>query len=198
MAVDPSHALQMEQPEHLLQMERIVLDVLEFRLSSPSSYTFLHLLAQMCSSSVTPSVLSIAMYICELATLEYDMHHYRHSCRAAAALLVGHLTVGDAGHLPILASAIRSMCIPVQQLGACMASLLQLQQAAYHHNLAAAAAAVARFAAPAASFSSQAGTDPIGDLLSPLRVKFGAPCWCEVSACIPVAALPPPHVLGCC
>jgi len=112
----------------------------------PSSYTFLHLLAQMCSSSVTPSVLSVAMYICELAALEYDMHQYRHSCRAAAALLVGQLTVGDASHLPILASAIRSMCIPVQQLGACMASLLQLQQAAYHHNLAAAVAAVARFA----------------------------------------------------
>eukprot|EP00775_Hariotina_reticulata_P010141 gene10141-10299_t len=124
------------KPQDLLRMERIVLDVLEFRLSSPSSYTFLHLLAQMCSSSVTPSVLSVAMYICELATLEYDMHRYRHSCRAAAALLVGQLT---------------------------------LQQAAYHHNVAAAAAAVARFASPAASFNSQAGGDPIGDLLNPLR-----------------------------
>jgi hypothetical protein len=35
------------QPADLLRMERIVLDVLSFSLAAPSSYTFLHLLAQV-------------------------------------------------------------------------------------------------------------------------------------------------------
>jgi hypothetical protein len=34
------------QPHDVLRMERIILNELEFRLSGPSCYTFLHLLAQ--------------------------------------------------------------------------------------------------------------------------------------------------------
>lgn len=175
------------QPQDLLRMERIVLDVLEFRLSSPSSYTFLHLLAQACSSCVTPTVLSLAMYVCELAVLEYDMHQFTHSCRATAALLLAQLSVGSSQRLPALAATAMSIGIPVAQLSACMASLLRLQQAAYQHTLAATAAVHSGTALPP-------GCSEVGDLLSPLRTKFGAGCWCEVSWSAPIAAVPAPQV----
>lgn len=164
-----------------------MLDVLEFRLSCPSSYTFLHLLAQAGRASVTPGVLSLAMYVCELAVLEYEMHHYKHSTRAAAALLLAQVSVGDPTNLPALAGMVRRLDIPLPQLASCMAALLQLQQAAHHHNLAAAAACYG--AAPPAP-------DAVGDLLAPLRIKFGAGCWCEVAACAPIMSVPHPQLWG--
>uniref|UniRef100_A0A383WE76 Cyclin N-terminal domain-containing protein n=1 Tax=Tetradesmus obliquus TaxID=3088 RepID=A0A383WE76_TETOB len=172
--------------QDLLRMERIVLDVLEFRLSSPSSYTFLHLLAQACSHCVTPSVLSLAMYVCELAVLEYDMHQYPHSTRAGAALLLSQLSLGAAAHLPNVASVVAALGIPVDELAGCMESLLSLQKAAFQHTLAAAAAA--------AGCGAAAQSCEVGDLLAPLRTKYGHACWCDVSGVPPIAALPPAYV----
>eukprot|EP00878_Enallax_costatus_P000807 GHUV01000931.1.p1 GENE.GHUV01000931.1~~GHUV01000931.1.p1 ORF type:complete len:403 (+),score=88.50 GHUV01000931.1:210-1418(+) len=169
----------------LLRMERIVLDTLEFRLTSPSSYTFLHLLAQACSNSVTPAVLSLAMYLCELAVLEYDMHLYAHSTRAAAALLLAQVSVGAAQQLPAIAGAVLSMGIATEQLCSCMGALLRLQQAAYQHTLAAVAAAQA-------GVVPSPGSNEVGDLLAPLRTKFGAGCWCEVSYLAPMLEAPLP------
>ncbi|KAF6257557.1 cyclin-like protein [Scenedesmus sp. NREL 46B-D3] len=171
--------------QDLLRMERIVLDVLEFRLSSPSSYTFLHLLAQACSQCVTPTLLSLAMYVTELAVLEYDMHQYTHSCRASAALLLAQLTVGAAQHLPHVAAVVAALGIPAEELSGCMACLLALQRAAYQHTLAAAAAAQG---------SGSGLSCEVGDLLAPLRTKYGHACWCDVSGVAPVAALPPAQV----
>jgi hypothetical protein len=165
-------------------MERIVLDVLEFRLSSPSSYTFLHLLAQACSQCVTPTVLSLAMYVCELAVLEYDMHQYTHSCRAAAALLLAQLSIGAAQSLPHVASVVAALGIPIEELNSCMECLLALQKAAYQHTVAAAAAAQ----------GSGSASCEVGDLLAPLRTKYGHACWCDVSGVVPMAALPPAYV----
>jgi hypothetical protein len=166
-------------------MERIVLDVLEFRLSSPSSYTFLHLLAQACSHCVTPTVLSLAMYVCELAVLEYDMHQYTHSCRAGAALLLAQLSVGAAQHLPQVASVVAALGIAVDELSSCVECLLSLQKAAYQHTVAANAAAQG---------CAGAVSCEVGDLLAPLRTKYGHACWCDVAAVPPIAALPPSYV----
>lgn len=172
------------KPHDLLRMERIVLDVLEFRLTSPSSYTFLHLLAQACSNSVTPVVLSLAMYLCELAVLEYDMHTYAHSCRAAAALLLAQVAVGAGQQLLVIAETVGALGLPAEQLCGCMAALLKLQQAAYQHTLAAAAAVHARVV-HRSSYGSE-----LADLLAPLRAKFGAGCWCEVTYLAPMLEAP--------
>lgn len=166
-------------------MERIVLDTLEFRLTSPSSYTFLHLLAQACSNFVTPAVLSLAMYLCELAVLEYDMYLHTHSTRAAAALLLAQVSVGAAQQLPAIAGAVLSAGTAPEQLYSCMGALLRLQQAAYQHTLAAVAAAQAGVV-PAP------GGNEVGDLLAPLRTKFGAGCWCEVCYLAPMLEAPVP------
>jgi hypothetical protein len=167
-------------------MERIVLDVLEFRLSSPSSYTFLHLLAQACSQCVTPTVLSLAMYVCELAVLEYDMHQYTHSCRAGAALLLAQLSVGAAEHLPHVAGVAAVLGVPIDELSSCMECLLALQKAAYQHTVAATAAA--------AQGGGVSGSCEVGELLAPLRNKYGHACWCGVSGVVPIAALPAAYV----
>lgn len=150
------------KPADILRMERVVLEVLEFRLTAPSSYTFMHLLAQACYPWITPAVLSLAMYMCELAVLEYGMARYPHSCRAAAALLLAQLSIGDRGHLPRMAAVLGALDVPGELLQPCMAALLHLQQVAY----------------------SQARH------LAPLRAKFGASCWCEVAGAPPLPAVP--------
>lgn len=170
--------------QDLLRMERVVLDVVEFKTTSPSSYTFLHLLAQVCSDSVTPLVLSLAMYLCELAVLEYDMHVYPHSCRAASALLLAQLSVGDGRHLPAISAAVTDMGLKGDLVYACMMAMWRLQSAAYHHALVASAAT-----------ASVAGQQPCGgvvvaELLAPLATKFGAGCWCQVSHLSPLADMP--------
>lgn len=120
------------QPRDLLRIERIILNVLEFRLSAPSCYTFLHLLAQACSSWVSPSVLSLAMFLCELAMLDPHAHSFSHSRTAASALLLAQVSLGSAQHTQHIKAAVAS-CMgmhSLQGLGPCMMVLLRLQQVA--------------------------------------------------------------------
>lgn len=199
------------QPRDLLRMERIILNVLDFRLSGPSCYTFLHLFAQACSNWVTPAVLSLAMYLCELAMLDSSTSSSSYSSKAASALLLAQLSLGSPIHTPFIQAAVMS-CLGVdtlQGLSPCLAMLLRLQQIAYQHTLAAVSAAAQQggaslnMPAPAQSATGhppgqQGGPTPapIGtqqqpeDLLAPLRIKFGAQCWCGVSALPPLALLP--------
>lgn len=191
-------------------MERIILNVLDFHLNGPSTYTFLHLLAQACSSCVTPSVLSLAMHLCELSMLDSQPFcSYGHI--AASALLLGQLSLGSPQHTPFIEAAVLDCMGPscsLQDLGPCMALLLRLQQIAYQQTLAALSAAAAAAsmgssreqifnasdsmsAQPEAQNSAPAGPAPQpDDLLAPLRVKFAAACWCGVSTVPPLALLP--------
>jgi len=201
------------QPRDLLRMERIILNVLDFRLSGPSCYTFLHLFAQACSNWVTPAVLSLAMYLCELAMLDSHTSSSSYSSKAASALLLAQLSLGSPLHTPFIQAAVMS-CLGVdtlQGLSSCLAMLLRLQQIAYQHTLAAVSVSAAaqqgvmslHMPAPAPSATDhptgqQGGRPPapIGtqqqpdDLLAPLRIKFGAECWCGASTIPPLALLP--------
>lgn len=118
------------------------------------------------------------------------MHLYKHSCRAASALLLAQVSVGAPQQLPAIARTVMSLGATQEQVHQCMAALLRLQQAAYQHTVAAVAAA-------------QAGTTPcpggneVGDLLAPLRAKYGAGCWCEVSYLPPLLEAPVPDAWTC-
>jgi Cyclin, C-terminal domain len=129
---------------------------------------------------VTPGVLSLAMYLCELAVLEYDMAAYPHSTRAASALLLAQLSVGTPQYTTTVASLILGTGLDPASLAVCMEALLRLQQAAYC------------FALSAASNGSVApsAAGGVSDLLAPLRAKFGARCWCEAAIMPPVASVP--------
>jgi hypothetical protein len=178
---------------------------------------------QASSTWVTPAVLSLAMYLGELAMLDAQALTYSYSSLAASALLLAQLCVGSTQHTPFIEAAVRG-CMDADSIGLtpCMAMLLRLQQIAYHHTVAALTAASgsvvgaapaspdgdagmadsAYFAttAAAAGVGSTTGTgaedvstgayptgqEQPGDLLTPLRVKFGADCWCGVSL------VPPP------
>lgn len=52
------------QPHDLLRMERIILNMLDFGLSGPSCYTFLHLLAQA-SIDIPAQLLCQHTYACQ-------------------------------------------------------------------------------------------------------------------------------------
>lgn len=173
-------------------------------------------------------MLSLAMYLCELAMLDAYTLSFSYSSKAAAALLLAQVSLGSPQHTPMMQAAV-SACMgtdSLQRLGPCMAALLRLQQIAHQHTVAAAAAsaAAAAAAAPAAFFgpadmemiacspaasSAQSGIDSMAsavtaggmmqapvpaaqpdDLLAPLRIKFGADCWCGVSTMTPMALLP--------
>jgi hypothetical protein len=301
----PPAAAVVLQPTDLLRMERIILNVLDFGLSGPSCYTFLHLLAQVrhppqhtatasvylqynlrvyalhpsfllpacssacccfyaqaaptscmhcvhlcaatiltanlpsililllcfvlqvCSGVVTPAVLSLAMYLCELSMLDAYTLSFSYSTKAAAALLLAQISLGAPMHTPAMESAV-SACMGAggpQGLTPCMTVLLRLQQIAYEHTASAVASATAAAAAADAarmdmfstavmsggsadSAGAHAGAQVAGfglgvtavgatpappatavqseDLLSPLRIKFGGDCWCNVSTALPM------------
>jgi hypothetical protein len=314
----PPAAAVVLQPTDLLRMERIILNVLDFGLSGPSCYTFLHLLAQVrqppqhttaastscskmpsishfkcqyllpalfqttspacfyfvkpltgccsemvkqqhfldalcvpmrghgphccpslrpfpaivpglqvCSGVVTPAVLSLAMYLCELSMLDACTLSFSYSTKAAAALLLAQISLGAPMHTPAMESAV-SACMGAggpQGLTPCMTVLLRLQQIAYEHTASAVASATAAAAAADAArmdmFSTAVmsggsadsagahggarvaglglGVTAVGatpappatavgseDLLSPLRIKFGGDCWCNVSTALPM------------
>lgn len=167
------------QPHDLLRTERVVLDILNFRVSWPSSYTFLHLFAQSCGHCVSAGVLSLAMYLTELAVVVQDSSAgYSYSCRATAALLLAQLSLGLPQHTAMLCEALSDSMggLAVDAIQSCMASLLQL-----HH---------AAFSTAAAAASGPASSTADGDVLGPVRAKFGAACWCGVSAAAPLAMLP--------
>lgn len=149
---------------------------------------------------MTPAVLSLGMYLCELAMLDAGNLGFSYSNKAASSLLLAQISIGNPQHTPLMQGAI-SACMGadgLQDQGPCMAALLRLQQVAYQHTLAAAVAA-ASAPAPAGAGSSDACRPPVAgfggappmeqaeDLLAPLRVKFGAECWCGVSAAAPMA-----------
>lgn len=192
----------------------------------------IHFSVQVCSAYVTPAVLSLAMYLCELSMLDAYTLGFSYSSKAASALLLAQISIGDPQHTRFMQAGI-SACMgasALDSLGSCMAVMLRLQQIAYQHTLAAVAtAAVAVAVSPAhmcadmmaASYASMGSvlseddsmlpadtaaggpdsqvaastqcTPAAGqpdDLLAPLRVKFGADCWCGVSTVCPMALLP--------
>jgi hypothetical protein len=171
------------------------------------------------------------MYLCELSMLDAYTLSFSYSSKAASALLLAQISIGDPQHTHFMQAGI-SACMGasgLDSLSPCMAVMLHLQQIAYQHTLAAVAtAAVAAAGSPAhmradmmaASYASTAGSvlseddsmmpadTAVGgpdsqmatpcapaagqpdDFLAPLRVKFGADCWCGVSNMSPMALLP--------
>jgi hypothetical protein len=173
------------------------------------------------------------MYLCELAMLDAYTLNFSYSSKAASALLLAQISLGDPEHTHFMQAGM-SACMGasgLDSLGPCMAVMLRLQQIAYQHTLAAVTtAAVAVAGSPAhmhadmmaRSYASIAGSvlseddtmmpadtefggpdSPMAvstqcapaagqpdDLLAPLRVKFGADCWCGVCTVSPMALLP--------
>lgn len=168
----------------LLRVERILLDGLEFATSGPHAYTFLHLLTQAtlatrsaaaAASTVAAStaaaaaappleaVVSLAMFLTELAMLDGCCLTHAPSNLATAALLLAHATLGrgDTSAWPSVLAA---------------AGTSEAELAAPLRDLAAVHAA-AVVAGPAAGSAA--------DLAAPLLAKFSAPCWCRVAADVP-------------
>jgi hypothetical protein len=164
----------------------------------------------MASSWLTPAVLSLAMYLCELAMFDSFTLSYSHSSKAAGALLLAQVCLGRAEFTASIRAAVQACCglNCLRDLGPPMAVMLRLQHIAYQHTMAAmASAAAAQHVSEVgpSSFSSTAAAmdddgcpapgpgaqpEPPEDLLAPLRTKFGASCWCSVSHMRPAALLP--------
>lgn len=53
------------QPHDLLRMERIILNLLDFGVSGPTCYTFLHLLAQVISSPAASTSCLVCTLLCQ-------------------------------------------------------------------------------------------------------------------------------------
>jgi cyclin B len=70
--------------EEVLSMELEVLRVLEFNLTTPSSYRFLELYSK--SVALTPPDFALATYLLELATIEYKILRYTPSLLASSAI----------------------------------------------------------------------------------------------------------------
>lgn len=90
----------------LLRVERILLDALDFCITSPTPYGFLHLLTQATLAAggadlgggggggpAMERVVSLAMYLTELALLDQRSLAFPGSQLATAALLLAHLTL---------------------------------------------------------------------------------------------------------
>jgi hypothetical protein len=103
-------------------------------------------------------VVSLAMYLTELALLDADCCAFPGSSLATAALLLAHTTLaGHCGAWQLVLSAAGSSAQQVQPAVAALARL---------HAAAAAAA----------------GAGHLAELLLPLKAKFGQDCWCRVAA----------------
>jgi hypothetical protein len=101
-------------------------------------------------------VVSLAMYLTELALLDADCCAFPGSSLAPAALLLAHATLaGHCGAWQLVLSAAGSSAQQVQPAVAALARL---------HGAAAAAAG------------------HLAELLLPLKAKFGQDCWCRVAA----------------
>ncbi|KAK2076346.1 hypothetical protein QBZ16_000871 [Prototheca wickerhamii] len=122
--------------EELRAAELAVLETLDFRINSPSSYTFLLLLARLLD--LGPRVRALACYLTELAMLEYAALRYAPSQVAMAAVLLASLRLGEplprrALHaclaaLPGASAERDEACAPLQPL---VSALLALHQAAH-------------------------------------------------------------------
>jgi hypothetical protein len=104
------------------------------------------------------AVVSLAMYLTELALLDADCCALPGSTIATAALLLAHTTLaGHCGAWQLVLTAAGSSAAQVQPAVAALQRL---------HAAAAAAPASAQLA----------------ELLLPLKAKFGQDCWCRVAA----------------
>ncbi|WIA44295.1 hypothetical protein OEZ86_007098 [Tetradesmus obliquus] len=102
-------------------------------------------------------VVSLAMFLTELALLDADCAALPGSTLATAALLLAHTTLaGHCGAWPLLLAAAG---MSAQQAQPAVAALARLHAAA---------------AAP--------GSGQLAELLLPLKAKFGQDCWCRVAA----------------
>jgi hypothetical protein len=102
------------------------------------------------------AVVSLAMYLTELALLDAACCAFPGSSVATAALLLAHATLaGHCGAWPLVLAAAGSSA---QQVGPALAALKALQAAA------------------------AGATGQVGELLLPLKAKFAQDCWCRVAA----------------
>jgi hypothetical protein len=102
------------------------------------------------------AVVSLAMYLTELALLDAACCAFPGSSVATAALLLAHATLaGHCGAWPLVLAAAGSS---EQQVGPALAALQALHAA------------------------SAGATGQVGELLLPLKAKFAQDCWCRVAA----------------
>jgi len=72
----------------VLEMEREILQVLEFDMTTPSAYRFLQRFAKLCGLFADQKVFFFAQYIQEIASLDASLLKYRPSQIAAASLVL--------------------------------------------------------------------------------------------------------------
>ncbi|KAJ9525009.1 hypothetical protein QJQ45_005941 [Haematococcus lacustris] len=129
--------------EDLVRMEWLVMDNLNWRLRTPTPYSFLHLYCFGLASCPVPTICT-ASFLVELALLDYSMLRWSYSTLAAAAIVAAHLTT----RVPLNMASLRHLGPHLQpsQLAACCSALVALHSEAAAVVAAAAAAEAAAFA----------------------------------------------------
>lgn len=148
--------------QDLLRMERVLLDALDFGVAAPTGFTFLHLYAQGLRG-LQPPVAALAVYLLDVALLDYSLLEFPPSLLAAAALALSMHTHGLAAGA---ARALELAGYPARDAARATRCLLALHQNA---------------AWPAG--------EAVRDLLAPLATKYSQPAWCCAALCQPLPAL---------
>ncbi|KAF6264594.1 cyclin-like protein [Scenedesmus sp. NREL 46B-D3] len=163
----------------LLRVERVLLDALEFKATlaamsiattsqqqqeqapaHPAAAAAVAAAAAAAEYGPCPameSVVSLAMYLTELALLDAACCAFPGSTLATAALLLAHTTL--TGHCGAWQLVLTAAGMTAQQVQPAVAVLRRLHAAAV---------------APA--------TAQLAELLLPVKVKFGQDCWCRMAA----------------
>ncbi|GBF99395.1 G2 mitotic-specific cyclin C13-like [Raphidocelis subcapitata] len=148
--------------QDLLRMERVLLDALDFGVAAPTGFTFLHLYAQGLRG-LAPPVAALAVYLLDVALLDYSLLEFPPSLLAAAALALSMRTHGDgAGAARALAIAGYAPRDAARATG-CLLSL--------HQN------------------AAWPASEAVRDLLAPLAAKYSQAAWCCAALCQPLPGL---------
>ena len=152
--------------QDLLRMERVLLDALGFEVGGgATAYAFLHLYAQGLAG-LPPPVAALAVYLLELALLDYALLAFAPSELAAAALALAARTHGDAA---LAARALRAAGGGLEAAAAaarCAECLLRL-----HRN------------------ATWPVSESVRALLAPIAGKYAQPQWCCAALARPLEAL---------
>lgn len=148
--------------QDLLRMERVLLESIDFKITNQTGYSFLHLYAQGLSG-IEPLIAASAVYLLELALLDYSLLKFAPSHIAAAALILAMQTHGRAGQAP---HVLQLSGYSLPEMAQPVSSLLQTHQSA--------------------AWPEHQG---MRDLLAPIAAKYSQQSWCCVALCQPLPAL---------
>lgn len=121
--------------EQILQMEKLMLNTLQFNLTLPTSHNFLARFIKATTASNDRKVLTLATYLTELALVDAGMLSYSYSMTSAAALYVSMRALGVSDAYPHALA--RHSGYSRQQVLPCAQALVKLMQKAPTHSLSA-------------------------------------------------------------